>query len=413
MKGWLTGSDILEKLYIGDGLLLDIILDGELKAFYERGDFFKAIDIPQKTVTKKEAEHQKFWDYGFNYFPPIGNKLCCELILDKDADCFLYGPRKAKQLTQLATGSRERYDCFLDISEKCLDEVPYYSCCSRWHQNKDGFLCDPSKIRLPLILTKLISILEDVETNIQIQYYALKALLPVLFFRRADVEAWELYQQGIAPQEIELQRQEPLKQGRKKSEQRKAANFFTRESNDYWHIGFEGKEARIKHLMGLQYIGYLLEKPGTTISCRDLYRAASGPTPANVMSEGTAIGEGLYADHKKQAVSGYEAKQCYWKQWQQLQDYIDNAEESPEGEMVKKESKKKQDEIMPYLKERSFADPDTKKAQSNLKKRLDKAYEAIREEGMENLVKHLKGHIKPDGALGLSYSGTLTWKITR
>ena len=190
-----------------------------------------------------------------------------------------------------------------------------------------------------------------------------------------------------------------------------AVNFFTREGT-IWHIGFEGRETRIKHLAGLQYIGYLLEKPGTSISCRELYQALSGIASEKTISEGAAIAEGLDTDHKKQAVSDYEATQLYRKQWQKLQDDIDNAEDNPEGEMVKEESKKEQDEISPFLKERTFTDKDRARFQSNVSKRLATAYAAIRKAGMGEMAKHLEAHIKPDGSYGLNYTGTLTWEIT-
>lgn len=187
-------------------------------------------------------------------------------------------------------------------------------------------------------------------------------------------------------------------------------NFFAREG-DMWHIGFEGQTIRIRHLDGLQYITYLLERPGKSISCRELYQAMSGKKPDKIMPEGSAIDEGLYTGHNKQNVSDYDAKRDYWKLWQKLQDDFDNAEDSPEGEMMKKESKKKQDEITPYLKDRTIADPNDKKAQVNIRKRLDTAYKAIRKAPLEKLEKHLQNHIKPDGALGLSYSGTHNWDI--
>ena len=61
--------------------------------------------------------------------------------------------------------------------------------------------------------------------------------------------------------------------------------------------------------------------------------------------------------------------------------------------------------------ENKLPDPHNKKAQVNIRKRLDCAYKAIgKKEGMKELAKHLQNHIKPDGAFGLSYTGTLTWE---
>lgn len=80
--------------------------------------------------------------------------------------------------------------------------------------------------------------------------------------------------------------------------------------------------------------------------------------------------------------------------------------------MERQEIKKEMDAIMPYLKKRNFADPNDKKAQGTVKKRLDKAYEAIRKRGMKEMAKHLQNNIKPDGAYGLTYTGAVTWEIT-
>lgn len=191
-----------------------------------------------------------------------------------------------------------------------------------------------------------------------------------------------------------------------------AVNFFTREKGDVWHIGFEKQEARIKRIDGLLYIAYLLEKPGTAILCGDLYQAASGKTPDKTMSKVVAIGEGLNIGSSKQGISDDKAQHDYWRQWQKLQDEIDNAEDNPEGEMVKKESQKKQDEITPFLKERTFTDKDTTRFQSNVQRRLKGAYKNISKAKMEELAKHLHDHINPDGAYGLIYNGALTWDIT-
>jgi len=189
------------------------------------------------------------------------------------------------------------------------------------------------------------------------------------------------------------------------------SNCFIR-NGDFWQIRYDGKERPIKNLDGIYYIALLLQKPGASISCRKLYQAASGKMPDKFLSEGSALDEGLYVDHKKQAISDPKAKRDYWKQWQELQADIGNAEDSPEGEMVKKESKKKQDEIMPFLEGRAFPDKDTKKVQSNIQKRLKVAYNAIDKAGMKNLEKHLRAHIKPDDAYGLMYTGSLSWDIT-
>ena len=84
---------------------------------------------------------------------------------------------------------------------------------------------------------------------------------------------------------------------------------------------------------------------------------------------------------------------------------------TPEHEMEKKEIEEEMAAIMPHLKERTFADLNDKKAQINIGKRLHKAYSAIHKVGMKAMGKHLQDHIKPDGAFGLTYTGSITWEI--
>lgn len=197
-----------------------------------------------------------------------------------------------------------------------------------------------------------------------------------------------------------------------------AVNFFTREG-DSWHIGFEGQDARVKHLTGLSYIGYLLKEQGTPISCRYLYQAASGKTPVKLMSEGAAISEGLNIGSSKQAIGDPKIKAQYISEYMELENDLlkindlPYEDRTPEDEMQKKEIEKKMAEIMPYLKDRNFADPNDIKAQSNIGKRLNTAYKAIgKQKGMKGMEKYLRDNIETDGNFGLSYTGTLPWEIT-
>lgn len=188
-------------------------------------------------------------------------------------------------------------------------------------------------------------------------------------------------------------------------------NFFTRKGN-FWEVGYEGETGTVSNLGGIRCIVTLLESPGKSISCRELYLTVSRKAPERTISEDVASSEGLHIGSRKQSVSDYTAKGDYFRQWQELQDTIDNAEDGPEGEMVKKESKEEQDKLRPYLKKRNFSDPNDKKAQINIKKRLDIAYEKLREASMTGLEEHLKIHINPDDAYGRIYTGVIKWVIT-
>jgi len=188
---------------------------------------------------------------------------------------------------------------------------------------------------------------------------------------------------------------------------RKPVNFFSREGA-IWDIGFDGQTKRIQHCDGLLYIVYLLKKPGKSISCIDLYQAGSGKTPDSIMSESAAIDEGLNVGISKQKISDAKTRKICWDEYQKLQ------EEFPHASMERQEEiQEKIDALIPFLnlKERPFADPNDKKAQVNIGKRLNTAYSAISKVGMEEMAKHLKDHINPDRAFGLSYTGILAWDI--
>jgi len=199
-----------------------------------------------------------------------------------------------------------------------------------------------------------------------------------------------------------------LTERQKESEQIHAVNFFKKNPGDYWHVRFDedGKDVRIKHLNGLVYISYLLEKPGHIISCQELYRAASGKDAANVMSEDVAISEG-YTGYSKQAVSDPKTRKICWERYKELQEKLLNAG-MEEKEEIEAEMKK----LMPYLTRRNIPESNEKKVQVNIRKRLEAAYTAIKKAKMHKLAKHLQDHIKPDGAFGLCYSSSITWEIT-
>ena len=235
-------------------------------------------------------------------------------------------------------------------------------------------------------------------------------------FKPKDVEEYE-QAQGIGPSLSPTQQTEPnrptettTQAGQRKSDQDNAFNFFKKNPGDYWHVGFDedGKDVMIKHLTGLIYISYLLEKPGSAISCRELYRAASGKEAANFMSEGEAISEGLNIGSFRQPASDNKALANIRKEYDNLRVELRYA-----GVEEREEIEEKMEKLKPYLTTRDIHDPNDKKAQVNIKKRLDTAYDAINKTDMKNLARHLQDFIKPDGAFGLKYTGSFTWTITR
>ncbi|MEN6375698.1 MAG: hypothetical protein ABFD75_13095 [Smithella sp.] len=194
-------------------------------------------------------------------------------------------------------------------------------------------------------------------------------------------------------------------------------NYFHKETGSIWHIGFEGKETRIKHLNGFLYIAHLLNIPSVSITCINLYQAATGKATDVVMVPSAARGEGLNMDHKGQKINPPEIKSEYIKQYSKLRNELSKIEDlpsherTPEDTMRKKEIESEMEKIESVLKEKNFIDPNAKKAQINIGLRLKDAYAAIRKAKMKDLAEHLEKNIKPDGAFGLRYIGSCTWDI--
>jgi hypothetical protein len=231
-------------------------------------------------------------------------------------------------------------------------------------------------------------------------------LLPDCLFLNEDVLTVEKLEPALCKESQNPTEKTKDIEAAKPISQMKQENFFIREGT-IWHIGFKGTDARIKHFVGLQYIGYLLEKPGMPISCRDLYQAVSGTGADNPMSKSAAIDQELNIGSSMQAVSDRKAREIYLEKYQELQEKLPNV-----GIEEQEEIEDKMKALLPHLTRRNIPDPNEKKAQVNIGKRLDTAYKAINKAKMEKLAKHLQENIKPDGAFGLSYSGSLTWEIT-
>ena len=233
----------------------------------------------------------------------------------------------------------------------------------------------------------------------------------ILKFRQSDIEELEKRRPDLFIA-ITHADQENAKEGTNEIDTQKEKKNFFHLKGEYWKIGYEGETGMLRDLNGIRYIKTLLERPREPVSCRELYQFVSEKTPDNIMSESAAIDEGLNIGFNKQAVSDPEAKQKYLEQYQKLANDLNNVEDNPEGEMVRNEIKKDMDTLMAYLGERPFPDKDTKRFQSNIRKRMKTAYKAIHKAGMKNLAKHLQVHIKPNEAYGLIYTGDLTWNIT-
>lgn len=228
-----------------------------------------------------------------------------------------------------------------------------------------------------------------------------------MLFKLSDVGAWEIehsqtQQQHEPPRGREQQR-------RKTPEQNKAINFFTRKGK-FWEIGYEDETGTVSNLDGISYITILLERPKKSILCRELYYALSKHRPDNLITEGAAIGEGLnIGSHNKQSISDPKAKDEYARRYQRLQNGLEKAESELERQEIEEEMEK----ILSSLKAGVFSNEHMKKFQSNIKKRLDVAYDELRKCGLKKLSQHLQENINPDKSYGLSYTGNIAWNITQ
>lgn len=194
-----------------------------------------------------------------------------------------------------------------------------------------------------------------------------------------------------------------------------AENCFKRSENgDFWTIRFKGKESNpIKDVKGLYYIAYLLQRPGKSISSMEFYTIVTANTQieGETMGESAAINEGLNIGRSKQPINDKDARKAYWKQWQKYQDIIDEAENTPEGDMIKEEYLQKQDELEKRLHERDFTGESAKK-QTLIHDLLKTAYKNIeKDRNMGKCVEHFHATIKTDGAYGYTYTGEMNWEI--
>jgi len=235
-----------------------------------------------------------------------------------------------------------------------------------------------------------------------------------LFFDLDDVETWQSYlNYDLIEEEKRAIHSDPTKQEtgpteQKTTEQGAVLNSFTK-NGSFWEVCYEGETKMIRDLDGINYIVTLLRQPGNAMSCQDLFHSLLVNTLETVMTVNDAIGEGLHTGKVRQSIgTGKQRIIC-------LEEYKKLEAELPEVGMEEQEKiKEKMARLRPFLnlKERNFVDPNDKRVQINIGKRLAKAYEAIRKGKMIKLAEHLQKHIKTDNAYGQIYTGSITWNIT-
>lgn len=187
-------------------------------------------------------------------------------------------------------------------------------------------------------------------------------------------------------------------------------NYF-KQNGKHWAIKFENEfAAHVDHVDGLLFIAHILNNPGNVISDQNLYNLAKG-TPLNEgkhkMTISAAKADGLNIDvSPPQEVNDQKAQIEYIKEYKQLQHDLDNAE----SDLEKKEIEDRMEELLPFLTRRNIPKPEDKKAQANITRLLNRAYESIQRENMPELAKYLKDNIKTDD-YGRRYVGPVVWVI--
>lgn len=223
-------------------------------------------------------------------------------------------------------------------------------------------------------------------------------------YKADEVEAFinKLTERGYSKKDDDILNSHPA--GLQKQDNN--VNSFIK-TGEHWEINFNGKSKIVKSLDGISYIATLLEQPGESISCKELFQLVSGKTPDKVMPKSAAINEGFNIGSSKQAINDKKAKTDYKSAYLKLQNDLSKAE----SEMEREEIEKEMETILPNLKGKTFADPNDRKAQVNIKKRLDTAYKTICKADMKEIAKHLQDNIKTDDAYGLRYTGDIAWNI--
>ena len=249
------------------------------------------------------------------------------------------------------------------------------------------------------------NILERLNSNVQREQFdndafekgaELYEFLSKLIFKAEDVSVCE-ESQGIAKIIPETETTPAPQTG----------NYF-KQNGKHWAIKFENEfAAHVDHVDGLLYIAHLLEKPGADISDQTLYQSAKRVTLKDAIDANEMIERNLSKGFKPQPIGTDKERRICQEKYLELEGKLETASLEEQDEI-----KEKMDKLVPFLnmKKRNFADPNDKKAQSNVTKRIDLAYDKLKEENMPGLVTYLKDTIKT-GDYGRRYVGPVNWKV--
>ena len=187
----------------------------------------------------------------------------------------------------------------------------------------------------------------------------------------------------------------------------KAENYLQR-NGKHWAIKFQDEyNAHIDHVDGLLYIAHILEKQGKDISDQILCQLAKGVPLKETIDTNEMTERNLSKGFRSQSIGTDKERKICQTKYYELECKLETASLEDQEEI-----KEQMERLLPYLntKKRNFVDPNNKKAQSNMTRRIDLAYDKLKEENMPELAKYLKDTIKT-GYYGRRYVGPVTWKI--
>jgi len=184
--------------------------------------------------------------------------------------------------------------------------------------------------------------------------------------------------------------------------------YYFKQNVNHWKIRFKNEFApHIDHVDGLLYIAHILGKQGKDISDQILYQLAKGVSSKETIDENEMTELNLIKGFRAQPIATDKGRKICQAKYSELEGKLETA-----GLEEQEDIKEQMEKLVPYLKtkKRNFADSNDKKAQSNVKKRIDLAYDKLEQENMKELAKHLKDTIKT-GYYGRRYVGPVTWEI--
>ena len=221
----------------------------------------------------------------------------------------------------------------------------------------------------------------------------------ITYFISDDVLNFE-YDHGIKPT--------PAKESTPAPQTEPQAENYFKQNGNHWEIKF-GNEfaAHVDHIDGLLYIAHILERPLINISDQDLYQLAKGVPIKETIGTNEMNERNLSKGFKAQPIGTNKERIICQTKYLKLEGELETANLEKQEEI-----KEQMEKLMPYLnmKKRNFADPNDKKAQANITKRIDLAYDKLKEENMPKLATYLKDTIKT-GYYSRRYIGPATWEI--